>query len=53
MSFENISEISEIFREINSLPKVACSRCEKIYIGEKKDFICEECLVKGCNHKKY
>ena len=46
MSFENISEISEIFKKINSLPKVACSRCGEIYRGEKKNFICKECLEK-------
>jgi hypothetical protein len=46
MGFENISEISEIFRGINSLPKVACSSCGKIYRGEKEDFICRECLEK-------
>jgi hypothetical protein len=46
MSFENISEISEIFKKINSLPKVACSRCGKIYRGEKEDFICRDCLEK-------
>jgi hypothetical protein len=46
MNFKNMSEISEIFREINSLPKVACNRYGKIYRGEKEGFICRECLEK-------
>jgi hypothetical protein len=46
MDFKNMSELTKKIREINNLLKVACSSCGEIYRGEKKDFICRECLEK-------
>jgi len=37
------AEISKIFREINSLPKINCSKCGATYRGEEKNFVCSNC----------
>ena len=39
-------ELSNIFKKINSLPKVNCSRCGTIYRGENDSFVCSECIEK-------
>ena len=39
-------EILNILDTIQQLPKTPCSRCGTIYRGEKKDFICSNCLEK-------
>jgi len=36
-------EISKIFREIDSLPKINCSKCGATYRGEEKNFVCSNC----------
>jgi len=42
---KNISdEISKIFMEINSLPKINCSKCGTLYRGEMKNFVCSNCI---------
>jgi hypothetical protein len=50
MDFKNTNEISKILERIDSLPKVACSRCGKIYRGEKKNFTCK--YPAKINHQK-
>ena len=39
-------ELSDIFKKIDSLPKVSCHKCKKIYSGEKEFFVCSECREK-------
>ena len=43
---EKLDIHTKILERIDSLPKVACSRCGKIYRGEKKNFTCTTCIEK-------
>jgi DNA replication protein DnaC len=39
-------ELSNIFKNINSLPQVNCRRCGALYRGEEEFFVCTECIEK-------